>query len=172
MDKNNLEKLAFENPNDFELGGKIREMIQETEEEQKEEIVRKQETNEPDWKNLYMRASADFENYKKRMAKDREEVILRTRTSMLESIMDIDSDIALAALQIEDEGIKLIISKLDKFLANQGIKTVPTEKYDANLHEVISMVPGQEPNSIVSVVSKGYSLGDKIIRYPKVIIGK
>ena len=45
MDKNDLEKLAFENPNDFELGGKIREMIQETEEEQKEEIVRKQESN-------------------------------------------------------------------------------------------------------------------------------
>ena len=144
MDKNDLEKLAFENPNDFE----------------------------PDWKNLYMRVSADFENYKKRMAKERDEVISRTRTSMLEAIMDIDSDIALASKQIEDEGITLIISKLDKFLANQGIKTIPTDKYDANLHEVISMIPGQESNSIISVVSKGYSVGDKIIRYPKVIIGQ
>ena len=119
-----------------------------------------------------MRVSADFENYKKRMAKERDEVISRTRTSMLEAIMDIDSDIALASKQIEDEGITLIISKLDKFLANQGIKTIPTDKYDANLHEVISMIPGQESNSIISVVSKGYSVGDKIIRYPKVIIGQ
>jgi molecular chaperone GrpE len=160
MNKPELEKLAFDNPNDFELGGKIREITNEL-------------PNEPedDYKNQYLRLAADFDNFRKRMAREKEDTILKVKTSMIEPILDLDSDISLASKKINDEGINLIVSKLDKFLKSQGIETIQTDTYDPDVHEVISMVDSNK-KGIVDVISKGYKIGNKIIRYPKVIITK
>ena len=162
MNKPELEKLAFETPNDSELGGKIREIVNELPEEP-----------EDDYKKQYLRLAADFDNFRKRMAREKEENTLRVKTSMIEPILDLDSDISLAAKKINDEGINLILSKLDKFLKSQGIETIQTDTYDPDVHEVISMVDSNVwVKGIVDVVSKGYKIGDRIIRYPKVIITK
>ena len=124
-----------------------------------------------DWKDMYLRLSADMDNLRKRIFKEKEELVIKTKTSMIEPLLDIDSEIAIAAKHSKDEGIKLIVSKLEKFLSSQGIETIQTITYDENLHEVISVVEFED-KGILDVASKGYKIGDKIIRYPKIILSK
>ena len=124
-----------------------------------------------DWKDMYLRLSADMDNLRKRIFKEKEELVIKTKTSMIEPLLDIDSEIAIAAKHSKDEGIKLIVSKLEKFLSSQGIETIQTITYDENLHEVISVVEFGD-KGILDVASKGYKIGDKIIRYPKIILSK
>ena len=122
--------------------------------------------------NKYIRLYADFENYKKRSKKEKEDLITNTKIKLLQSILDMDNDLNFAIKSNGDsDGINLIISKLDTFLKSQGIETIQTETYDEELHEVISVIPG-ESEKIIDVVSKGYTLNGKPFRYPKIILSK
>jgi molecular chaperone GrpE len=86
-----------------------------------------------------------------------------------------DSDISIAFKTIENEdakkGVSLIASKLENFLKGQGIESIQTEIYDADEHEVISVLDIGE-SKIIDVASKGYSINGKIFRYPKIVLGK
>jgi len=123
----------------------------------------------------YLLLYADFENYKKRVQKDKDELKNNTKVSMITSILDMDNDIAIAIKNIKDEvtreGVELIAQKLERFLKSQGIESIQTETYDDELHEVISVVPTGK-NEIIDVVSKGYMLNGKPFRHPKIVIGK
>lgn len=122
----------------------------------------------------YMLLYADFENYKKRALKEREDLVTNTKVKMLQSILDMDNDIFYAlksGLESENIGIKLIAQKLDNFLISQGVETIQTQTYDQDLHEVISVIEGDK-KGIIEVASKGYLLGGKPFRYPKIILGK
>lgn len=120
----------------------------------------------------YLRLFAEFENYKRRVQKEKEELRMQVKTNMLSSILDIDSDLSIALKSdSENTGLMLIMSKLDNFLKSHGIESIQTEKYDSDLHEVISVLEiGQE--KVIDVVSKGYSINGKPFRYPKIILGK
>jgi molecular chaperone GrpE len=121
----------------------------------------------------YVRLYAEFDNFKRRSVKDKEEVKIATKTSMLSAILDLDSDLSIAMKNNkgDNEGLKLIMSKLEKFLNNQGVESIQTETYDSDLHEVISVLDvGEE--AIIYVVSKGYTLNGKPFRFPKIILGK
>ena len=121
----------------------------------------------------YLLLYADFENYKKRMVKEKEELRNNTKVSVLTAVLDIDNDIALAIKNIKDEsakeGVQLIAGKLDTFLRGQGIETVQTETYDEDLHEVVTVLG--EGKNVIDVISKGYTLAGKPFRYPKVVLG-
>jgi molecular chaperone GrpE len=120
----------------------------------------------------YLRLFADFENYKKRVQKEKEELKINTKTNMLSSILDLDSDLSIAVKkEPENEGLKIIMSKLDSYLKSQNIQSIQTNTYDENIHEVISVVEIGE-SKILDVVSKGYMIGGKPFRYPKIILGK
>lgn len=159
MNKTELEKMAFENSNDFELGGKIRE------------IVNAVSSVEENWQEKFLSMAAEFDNFRKRVSKEKEELVIKTKTSMIEPILQVDNDIAIAAKHSTEPGIKLIVSKIETFLQSQGIQSVQTQTYDENIHEVINVV-SLEQKGIVDVVSKGYSIGDKIIKYPQVVLSK
>ena len=120
----------------------------------------------------YLRILADFENYKKRVTKEKDDLRVNTKTMMLTAILDLDSDLSIAVKASKDpDGLRLIMSKLDKFLGNQGVESIQTETYDTDLHEVISVLEiGEE--KIIDVVSKGYSINGKPFRFPKIILGK
>lgn len=120
----------------------------------------------------YIRLYSDFENYKKRSIKEKQEVISKTKIETLKSILDIDNDIFFAKKSIADkEGIDIITNKISNFLKSNGIEEVQTDFYDPDLHEVVSVMEiGEE--KIIDVVSKGYMLNGKIFRHPKIIIGK
>ena len=127
-----------------------------------------------DYKDLYLRLYADMENLKKRLTKEKVEAVEKNKVQMIESILDINSDLGIALKNYSDvpEGIKIIVSKVDTFLKSQGIREAQTDTYDPDLHEVISIIESGKSGMIIDVVSKGYFLGEKIIRYPKVILSK
>jgi molecular chaperone GrpE len=115
--------------------------------------------------------AAEFENYKKRVQKEKEELVTNTKVKMLTSILDMDNDLSIALKNIEDDGVKLIANKLTNFLKSQGIEEIQTEEYDQDLHEVISVLEVGE-SKIIDVIGKGYTLNGKPFRYPKIILGK
>ena len=123
----------------------------------------------------YLRLYAEFENYKKRAQKEKEDIKNNTKVSVITSILDLDNDISIALKNIKDTqtrtGVELIAQKVDNFLKTQGIETIQTITYDDEIHEVISVVETGE-SKILDVVSKGYSLNGKPFRYPKIILSK
>ena len=123
----------------------------------------------------YVRLYAEFENYKRRVQKDKEEIKFNTKVNMVTPILDMDNDVAIAIKNIKDEsareGVQLIAQKLENFLKSQGIETIQTETYDDELHEVISVIPTGK-TGVVDVVSKGYSLNGKPFRHPKIVISQ
>ena len=121
----------------------------------------------------FLRLYADFENYKRRVQKEKEELVLNTKTKMLSAVLDMDSDITIAVKSMDkvDKGLLLIAQKLETFLKNQGIETIQTDTYDEDLHEVISVLETGE-NKIIDVVTKGYTLNGKPFRYPKIVLSK
>jgi molecular chaperone GrpE len=125
-----------------------------------------------DLNDKYLRLFAEFENYKRRVTKEKEDLRINTKTMMLTSILDLDSDLSIAVKSSKDQdGLKLIMSKLEKFLNNQGVESIQTDTYDADLHEVISVLEiGEE--KIIDVVSKGYTINGKPFRFPKILLGK
>lgn len=163
MNKENLEKIAYDLPNDMQFGSKVRKTITESENRNEENI-------EPNWEDMFLRLSAEFDNYRKRVTRERTEIITNTKLVMIDTLLDIDTELSIAA-KYSSDGVKLIMSKLDTFLSTQGIQSIQTETYEEDIHEVINIV-NLEKKGIVDVVSKGYKIGDKIIRYPKVILSK
>ena len=125
-----------------------------------------------DYKDQYLRLYADFENYKKRNQKEKEELVLNTKTKMLNSIIDLDNDLYIAKKSIgESEGMNIILNKVTNFLKSQGIEEIQTQTYDSDLHEVISVLETGE-EKIIEVISKGYSINGKPFKYPKIILSK
>ena len=128
--------------------------------------------DQTDWKDLYLRLYADFDNYKKRALKDREDSTVQVKINLISSILDLDNDLSLAKKNLpESEGLNLIFQKLNNFLNSQGIEEIQTETYDSDVHEVISVLETGE-SKIIDVISKGYKIGEKPFRYPKIILSK
>jgi len=144
-----------------------------TREEMESKLIIKSE--DASFKEKYLRVLADFENFKKRSTKEKEDIKNSTKVSMISSILDLDNDLSIAVKQIKDKeaksGVELILSKLDNFLKSQGIEVIPTEKYDPDIHEVVSILETGE-QKIVDTVSRGYMLGGKPFRFPKVILSR
>lgn len=149
------------------------EVVEETTVIEQENPTAELEARLKDAEDKYLLLCADFENYKKRMIREKEEIRNSTKVSMLTAVLDIDNDIALAVKNIKDEaakdGVQLIAGKLDTFLKNQGIETIQTETYDEDLHEVVTMLG--EGKNVIDVISKGYTLAGKPFRHPKVVLG-
>jgi molecular chaperone GrpE len=145
----------------------VKEYVEKTSYTQEEvEEIKKEQTDQ------YLRLAAEFENYKRRVAKEKDDLRVNTKTMMLTAILDLDSDLSIAVKSSKDQdGLKLIMSKLEKFLNNQGVESIQTDTYDSDLHEVISVLEiGEE--KIMDVVSKGYTINGKPFRFPKIILGK
>ena len=125
-----------------------------------------------DWKDKYYRLYADFDNYKRRAQKEKEELVLNTKTKSLNVVLDLDNDLYIAKKNMPDsEGLNLILDKVSKYLKLQGIEEIQTDEYDADLHEVISIIETGE-SKIIDIVSKGYNINGKPFRYPKIILSK
>ena len=125
-----------------------------------------------DCKDKYYRLYADFDNYKRRAQKEKEDLILDTKTKSLSTILDLDNDLYIAKKNMPDsEGLNLILNKVHTSLKSQGIEEIQTDEYDSDLHEVISIIETGE-SKIIDIVSKGYKINGKPFRYPKIILSK
>ncbi|PJB12406.1 MAG: nucleotide exchange factor GrpE [Flavobacteriales bacterium CG_4_9_14_3_um_filter_40_17] len=136
-------------------------------------------------KDKFLRLFAEFENYKKRTSKERIELFKTAGQDVLVSLLPVldDFDRALGQLaKLEDQsmfsGISLINNKLRDTLVSKGLEPFEVnigDSFNADFHEAVTQIPASSDEmkgKIVDVLEKGYKLGEKIIRYPKVIIGQ
>jgi molecular chaperone GrpE len=135
-------------------------------------------------KDKHLRLYSEFENFRRRNAKERLELIGSANADLMIALLPILDDFERAREAAEKsnsstefEGMNLIYQKLLKELNNKGLKPMENlegESFDAEVHEAISQTPAPKKklkNRIIHVVEKGYYLNDKVIRYAKVVIG-
>jgi len=137
-------------------------------------------------KDKFLRIFAEFENYKKRTSKERVELFKTASQDVMVSMLPVLDDFERALTHIEDDkeaeelrkGVLLIYQKLINTLEQKGLKVVKVEKgdvFNADNHEAITQVPAATDDmkgKIIDVIEKGYVLGEKVIRFPKVVIGQ
>lgn len=139
-------------------------------------------------KDKFLRLFAEFENFKKRTAKERMDLFKTANQEVLQAILPVLDDFDRALIQIsksdttEDQvllkGVELIHEKLKSTLVSKGLEQVDIKTgdvFNADFAEAITQIPAPSDDlkgKIVDVIEKGYKLGDKIIRFPKVIIGQ
>jgi molecular chaperone GrpE len=155
-------------------------------EERVEEISKEEQLSQDlaSEKDKFLRLFAEFENYKRRTTKERIELFKTASQDVLQSMLPVldDFDRALAEIKKTDDniliqGVELIQEKLKNTLFSKGLEEVEIKAgdiFNADFAEAITQIPAPSPNfkgKIVDVIEKGYKLGDKIIRFPKVVIG-
>lgn len=136
-------------------------------------------------KDKYLRLFAEFDNSRRRNAKERLDLIKTAGQEILQDLLPVLDDLGRAekimetATDIENvkKGFDLIKEKLEKTLATKGLKAMESigTDFDADLHEAITEIPAPSSEmvgKVIDEVEKGYLLNDKIIRYAKVIVGK
>ena len=136
-------------------------------------------------KDKYLRLFAEFENFKKRTSKERIELFKTAGQEVMSSLLPVLDDFDRATSQVSKggnvkdiEGFILIKNKFDDILKSNGLEETKTkigDAFDAEIHEAITQIPAQDDSQkgkIIDIVEKGYQLGEKIIRYPKVVVGQ
>ncbi len=136
-------------------------------------------------KDKYLRKVAEFENFKRRNAKERLELMQTAGRDVITDMLDVLDDCDRAQKQLESsndiasikQGILLVFNKLRNTLQARGVKAMETlhQEFNADFHEAITEIPvssEDQKGKIVDEVMKGYLMNDKIIRHAKVVIGK
>jgi molecular chaperone GrpE len=159
------------------------EIKQEKEEISIEDKLKEELSKE---KEKFLRLFAEFENYKKRTSKERIELFKTASEDVMVSILPILDDFERALTHIDDDkeaedlrkGVLLIYQKLLSTLEQKGLQVIKVKKgdsFDAEDHEAVTQIPAPSKKlkgKIIEVIEKGYKLGDKVIRFPKVVIGQ
>ena len=135
-------------------------------------------------KDKYLRLYSEFENYRRRTAKEKLEMMLTASERLLNSLLPVLDDFGRAEQSLDNEedastqeGMKLIASKFKKILESEGLKKMDTSSgttFDSDLHDAITQIPAPKKKlkgKIVDTVENGYLLGEKVIRHAKVVIG-
>jgi molecular chaperone GrpE len=138
-----------------------------------------------EWKDKYIRLVAEFDNFRKRNAKERIELMQTAGKDVIVSLLDVLDDSERAQKQIETsmdvnankEGVLLVFNKLRSSLQSRGLKAMESiqKEFNPDLHEAITEVPAPNDSlkgKVLDEVQKGYYLNDKIIRFAKVVVGK
>jgi molecular chaperone GrpE len=134
-------------------------------------------------KDKYLRAVAEFDNYKKRTLKEKAELILNGGQKTVTAILPVLDDFERAlADKSEDpkaihEGMQMIFNKFEKTLEGLGVKKIDTEDkdFDVDFHEAVAMVPGMgddKKGKVIDCMQSGYTMNDKVIRHAKVAVGQ
>jgi molecular chaperone GrpE len=149
----------------------------------KENEVGKLQAELGEAKDKYLRLYSEFENFRRRTAKEKLDMIQSANEQLLKAILPVVDDFERAEKSFKEkndkdsEGFFLIQNKFKKILEQFGVKLMDVKSgsaFDPDLHEAITQVPAPEPNlvgKVVDVIEKGYLLGDKVIRYAKVVVG-
>ena len=139
-----------------------------------------------EFKDKYLRTIAEFDNFKRRNAKERIELMQTAGKDIITELLDVLDDCDRAQQTLEKsqqvsspewEGVLLVFNKLRNKLQARGLKAMETthQPFDADLHEAITEIPApteELKGKVLDEVMKGYLLNDKVIRHPKVVVGK
>ncbi len=161
--------------------------IDEVEEQEVEELseVEQLKSDLEKEKDKFLRLFAEFENYKRRTSKERIELFKTANQDVMTAMLPILDDFDRAITEIKKakdknliKGVELIHNKFQETLKNKGLEAMNVkhgDSFDADVHEAITQIPASSEKlkgKIVDVVERGYKLGDRIIRFPKVVTGK
>jgi molecular chaperone GrpE len=147
--------------------------------------IEKMQAEIAELKDKYVRLVAEFDNVRKRNARERLDLIQTAGKDVLVSLLDVLDDCERAQKQVESsnditaikEGVLLIFNKLRNTIQSKGVKVMESvnQEFNPDLHEAITEVPSPSPElkgKVLDEVQKGYYLNDKIIRFAKVVVGK
>ena len=136
-------------------------------------------------KDKFLRLFAEFENYKRRTSKERIELFSTASKDVIQALLPVldDFDRAMVELSKHEEselskGVELIKNKLNNTLQQKGLSLVEVNKgddFNADNHEAVTQIPAPTDDlkgKIIDVIEQGYKLGEKVIRFPKVVIGQ
>lgn len=160
--------------------------------EENQDVVEENKKEEPSAEELiqvekdkFLRLFAEFENYKKRTTKERIELFKTAGQELMTALLPIMDDFDRGLAEIKKakdkellKGMQLISDKLKNTLTQKGLTAIDVnagDTFDAEIHEAITQIPAPSEElkgKVIDCVEKGYKLGDKIIRYPKVVIGQ
>lgn len=187
VDDELLEKAGAE-PEENTLGDEVEAELEEqldaTEVVEENEQISALEAKLAEQDDRHLRLRAEFDNYKRRIQRERLELMDTAGRKTMLSLLPVLDDFDRAAKQAEsdeatkqvwDSGVGLIVKKLYTALSGQGLKPMASdgEAFDADLHEAITEIPHPElAGKVVDTVEKGYFLNGKIIRHAKVVVGK
>jgi len=179
----NIEDAAMMFNSDDSLAGTthLNDEIEENTDERYDKLVAEaKEANDK-----YLRLAAEFDNFRKRNAKERIELVKNASEDLIKSLLDVVDDSERALQQIEKtdditlikDGISLVFSKLKNTLNSKGLQEMSSkgEDFNPDMHEAITEIPApteELKGKVIDEVSKGYYLNDKIIRHAKVVVGK
>ncbi len=181
--------MSKKNKNTEDVKDQVEEVLdtpQEEETKQEEVDIETQLKEELDKeKDKFLRLFAEFENYKKRTSKERIELFKTASQDVIQSMLPVLDDFDRALKEIEkskdkelSKGVELIHNKLKETLKSKGLEQVAVkagDTFNADDHEAITQIPAPSDDlkgKIVDVIEKGYKLGDKVIRFPKVVTGQ
>ena len=179
----NKEEIKEEELNKEETTSQVEEN-QDVVEENKKEEPSAEELIQVE-KDKFLRLFAEFENYKKRTTKERIELFKTAGQELMTALLPIMDDFDRGLAEIKKakdkellKGMQLISDKLKNTLTQKGLTAIDVkagDTFDAEIHEAITKIPAPSEElkgKVIDCVEKGYKLGDKIIRYPKVVIGQ
>ena len=178
------EKKSAENIEAQENANAANPENNENEESEESELEKAQKKIE-ELNDKYLRQIAEFDNYRKRVMKEKADMIKYSGEKVITTLLPILDDTERAIQNMEKtedvasvkEGVQLIIDKFMKLLKQEGLSRIETEgkDFDTDFHEAIAMVPGQPEEmkgKIIDCVTPGYMLNDKVIRHAKVAVAQ
>lgn len=180
--KETKEKVTKEQATAEEQATSTKESKEEVQEEMVEESSLEDELAEA--KDKYLRLYSEFENFRRRTSKEKLDLISTANKDLMSDLLPVldDFERAMNASEESDdikalrEGMALIQNKLNKSLENRGLKkmnVVKGDAFDDEKHEAITQIPAEKKleGKIVDVVEPGYILGEKVVRFAKVVVG-
>lgn len=181
----NKTEMNTENTEKEHIESDVESVVNEIEMPEELSNEAKLEENLANEKDKFLRLFAEFENFKKRTSKERIDLFKTANQDVLQAMLPVMDDFDRAMVQIaksEDEvllkGVELIYEKLKSTLVSKGLEQLDIragDVFNADFAEAITHIPAPTDDlkgKIVDVIEKGYKLGDKIIRFPKVVIGQ
>jgi len=166
----------------------IKNAEEKTQNEENQEVIKEEPTTEQlleAEKDKYLRLFAEFENYKKRTTRERIELFKTASQELMTALLPIMDDFDRGLAEIKKakdkellKGMQLISDKLKNTLVQKGLSEIevkPGDDFDAEVHDAITQIPAPDKKlkgKIVDAIEKGYKLGDRIIRHPKVVVGQ
>ena len=159
--------------------------------DEKEESASEEQFEEPTpeeviavWRDKYMRLQAEFDNYRKRTLREKMDLVASGGADVIKSMLSVLDDMyrAVAASEKSEgiaalrEGEKLVLQKFEEALKQKNVTEIKAagEEFNADYHEAVArFAAGEEmKGKVIDVVQRGYMLGDKVLRYAKVVVGE
>mgnify|MGYP005988774907 FL=1 len=194
MSKENIDAAASEQTEVSDTDVTSSENNQESNQDSSSEFNEAEETVETSLEKLekavaseqdkFLRLFAEFENYKKRTSKERMDLFKTANQEVIIAMLPVVDDFERAMKELSKEqdselykGVSLIQNKFIGVLKNKGLEEVVVsagDTFDSEMHDAITQIPAPDKKmkgKVIDVIEKGFQLGDKIIRHPKVVVG-